>query len=127
MEARDIPLGAVDVAVCDAFVGNVILKYTEGFAKAMMHMIKKELLSGAMSKLGALLAKGAFGNLAKKFDYSEYGGAAFIGLTGLVVKCHGSSDAKAIRGAVLQAESYAAGGLTAKIAEMITSERGENK
>jgi glycerol-3-phosphate acyltransferase PlsX len=102
LEAREIPMGAADVAVCDAFVGNVVLKYTEGFAKAMMDMIKEELMSSTLSKLGALMAKGAFKNLKKRFDYREIGGAPFLGLKALVVKAHGSSDALAVSSAITQ-------------------------
>jgi len=107
IEAREIPKGEVDVIVCDGFVGNVLLKFMEGFAKTMMAMLKEELLSGTMSKLGALMAKGAFANLKKRFDYREVGGAPFLGLTSLVVKAHGSSDALAIKSAIRQAVIYA--------------------
>jgi len=102
IEARDIPSGVVDVIVCDGFVGNIILKFMEGFAKTMMKMIKDELMSGTMSKIGAMMAKGAFSNLKKRFDYREVGGAPFLGLTNLVVKAHGSSDALAIKNAIRQ-------------------------
>ena len=107
IEAREIPKGEVDVIVCDGFVGNVILKFMEGFAKTMMAMLKEELLSGTMSKLGALMAKGAFANLKKRFDYREVGGAPFLGLTSLIVKAHGSSDALAIKSAIRQSVIYA--------------------
>jgi glycerol-3-phosphate acyltransferase PlsX len=106
LEAREIPMGAVDVAVCDAFVGNVILKYTEGFAKAMMDMIKEELKSTTVSKVGALMAKGAFKNLKKRFDYREVGGAPFLGLKALVVKAHGSSDGLAFMSAIGQCVNF---------------------
>lgn len=106
VEAREIPEGAVDVAVCDAFVGNVVLKYTEGFAKAMMEMIKEELTADPLSKLGALIAKGGFRKLKKRFDYTEIGGAPFLGLKALVVKAHGNSDAKAISNAIRQCVIY---------------------
>ncbi len=119
VEARDIPMGAVDVAVCDAFVGNIILKYTEGFAKAIMGMIKDEFMSSFMSKMGALMAKGAFKNLKKRFDYSEVGGAPFLGLKKLVVKAHGSSDAKAIKGAVNQAYIFISSSLNESIEEAV--------
>ena len=119
VEPRDIPLGAVDVAVCDAFVGNVILKYSEGFAKAIFDMIKEELMSGFASKLGALLSKGAFKNLKKRFDYAEVGGAPFLGLTGLVVKAHGSSDARAFKNAIRQCGEFISKDITGKIAESI--------
>ncbi len=106
VEARDISLGTVDVAVCDAFVGNVILKFAEGFAKTILGMIKEELMSTTISKVGAFLAQGAFKNLKDRFDYSKVGGAAFIGLNSLVVKAHGNSDPKSIRGAINQCVSF---------------------
>ena len=102
VEARDIPLGAVDVAVCDAFVGNVILKHTEGFAKALLGMLKEELMADPVSKLGALISKGAFKRMKSRMDYDAIGGAQFLGLKNLVVKAHGSSNAKAISGAIRQ-------------------------
>ena len=106
IEGRDIPAGEVDVAVCDGFVGNVVLKLTEGLSKTLMGMIKEELMSSRISKLGALLAKGAFGKLKKRFDYREIGGAPFLGLESLVVKAHGSSDALAIKNAIRQCINY---------------------
>jgi len=102
IEARDIPLSVADVVVCDGFVGNVILKYTEGLAKGLMGMVKDELMADPVSKAGALLAKGAFNRLKKRLDYDEIGGAPFLGLKSLVVKAHGSSNAKAICGAIRQ-------------------------
>jgi len=102
IEGRDIAFGTVDVAVADGLVGNVTLKAIEGLAKSMMGMIKEELLSSFMSKMGALLAKGAFKKLKKRFDYREVGGAPFLGLESLVVKAHGSSDALAIKNAIRQ-------------------------
>ena len=102
IEGREIPQGDVDVAVCDGFTGNVVLKLMEGAAKSMMGMLKEELLSSPVSKLGALLAKGAFGRIRKRFDYREVGGAPFLGLQAMVIKAHGSSDALAIKNAILQ-------------------------
>lgn len=102
VEAREIPLGAVDVAVCDAFVGNVLLKYTEGLAKGLMGMIKDELMSDPISKTGALLAKGAFNRIKKNFDHDAVGGAPFLGLKNPVIKAHGSSGPIAICNAVRQ-------------------------
>ncbi len=122
-EAKEIPLGAIDVAVCDAFVGNVILKYSEGFAKALLAMIKKELLSGLLSKIGALLSAGAFKRLKKNFDPSEVGGAAFLGLNGLVMKAHGSSDARAIKNAVKQCRLFIENDIVAKIEKELLKEK----
>ena len=102
IEGREIPSGDVDVAVCDGFTGNVVLKFMEGAAKSMMGMIKEELMSGTVSKIGALLAKGAFKKIRKRFDYREVGGAPFLGLNHLVIKAHGSSDALAFKNAILQ-------------------------
>jgi len=106
IEAREIPMGAVDVAVCDAFVGNVILKHTEGLAKSILGIIKEELMADPLSKVGALISKGAFGRIKKRFDYDEIGGAPFLGLKNLVVKAHGSSNERAIFGAIRQCVLY---------------------
>jgi len=106
VEGRDIPLRVVDVAVCDAFVGNVILKYAEGFAKGIMSILKEELMAGPMSKIGAMLSKSAYKRLRKRFDYNEVGGAPFIGLNGLVVKAHGSSNEVAIKSAIGQCTKF---------------------
>jgi len=119
VEPRDLPHGAVDVAVCDAFVGNVILKYSEGFAKAMLGMIKTELTAGFWSTVGAALAKGAFGRLKKRFDYTEVGGAPFLGLNGLVVKAHGSSNAKAFKNAIRQCGNFIDKDIVKKIEQSI--------
>ncbi|MCL2190255.1 MAG: phosphate acyltransferase PlsX [Defluviitaleaceae bacterium] len=102
IEGREVPMGAVDVAVCDGFTGNIVLKYTEGFAKTMLGMIKEELLASTITKIGAALAKPAFARLKKRFDYREVGGAPFLGLKSLVVKAHGSSDALAFKNAIRQ-------------------------
>ena len=125
VEGRDIPLGAVDVAVCDAFVGNIILKYSEGFAKGIMSMLKAELMSSTTSKLGALLSRGAYKRLRKRFDYTEVGGAPFVGLKGLVVKAHGSSNAKAIKNAVKQCSKFIRADVVGRISEKIIQEKFE--
>jgi len=109
IEGRDIPTGEVDVAVCDGYVGNVVLKLTEGLSKTLLGMIKEQLRSSFISTMGALLAKGAFGKLKKRFDYREVGGAPFLGLESLVVKAHGSSDALAIKNAIRQCVNYEKG------------------
>ncbi|WP_058486329.1 phosphate acyltransferase PlsX [Defluviitalea phaphyphila] len=106
IEARDIPYGKADIVVCDAFTGNVILKYTEGFGLSLFDIIKEEIMSNAISKIGGLLLKSAFRNIKNRFDYTEYGGAPMLGLKGLVVKAHGSSNAKAISSAIKQAIKF---------------------
>ena len=97
IEAREIPHGAADVIVCEAFVGNVILKLYEGVGSTFKRMIKQGLMSTAISKVGALLVQSAIKKTLKAFDASEYGGAPLLGLNGLVVKTHGSSKAKEIK------------------------------
>jgi glycerol-3-phosphate acyltransferase PlsX len=119
IEAREIPLGGADVIVCDGFAGNVLLKHSEGFAKGMMGMIKKELMSSPVSKFGALLAKGAFNNLKKSFDHNEVGGAPFLGLKALIVKAHGSSNAKAIKSAISRCSEFTEKSIVKKITESI--------
>ena len=126
VEGREIPLGTVDVAVCDAFVGNILLKYSEGFAKGLMSMLKEELMADGMSKIGALLSKKAYGRMRKRFDYTEVGGAPFIGLKGLVVKAHGSSNAKTIKNAVKQCSKFITTDVVGKIEEKIGEGRDED-
>ncbi|HBR17661.1 MAG: phosphate acyltransferase [Deltaproteobacteria bacterium RIFCSPLOWO2_12_FULL_43_16] len=100
VEGRDIFSGDVDVVVCDGFVGNVVLKVTEGVAEALTSMLKKEILSSPLAKMGYLLAKGALLKVKKKVDYSEYGGAPLLGIDGIGIISHGASDAKAIKNAI---------------------------
>ncbi len=106
IEARDIPMGAADVIVCDAFVGNVILKLYEGVGSAIIEMIKNGLMSTRRSKIGALLSKPALKETLKAFDYSKYGGAPLLGLKGLVVITHGDSEASQISNAILQCVTF---------------------
>jgi len=119
IEARDLFLGNVDVMICDAFVGNVVLKFAEGFVKSIMRIIKRELMSTFLSKIGALLSANAFRRLKKHFDYSEVGGAPFIGLSGLVVKAHGNSSEKDIVGAINQCVKFIENDIVNKIQEKI--------
>lgn len=101
IEAREIPDGYADVIVCEAFVGNVILKLYEGLANTLMHKIKKGMMSSLRSKLGALLVKPALKNTLKSFDMEQYGGAPLLGLNGLVVKTHGNSKANEVTNSIL--------------------------
>ena len=91
IEARDIPKGGADVIVCEAFVGNVILKLYEGLSSTLIGVVKKGLTSTLKSKIGAALALPALKKTLKAFDASEHGGAPLLGLNGLVVKTHGNS------------------------------------
>ena len=106
VEARDISNGICDVFVCDGFVGNVVLKTAEGYSKFIFDTIKKELMASTLTKIGAVLSKPAFKNIKKSFDYSEVGGAPFLGLKSLVIKTHGSATAKDIIGSVKQSQRF---------------------
>ena len=106
VEAREIPAGAVDVAVCEAFVGNVLLKTYEGVGKTLLSEIKGALMSNLQAKIGGLLIKKTLKNAMRRFDASEYGGAMMLGLNGLVVKSHGNATAKEIRNAILQCVEF---------------------
>lgn len=119
VEARDIPAGYADVIVCEAFVGNVILKLYEGVGSVLIHKIKEGLMSSARGKIGGLLIKPALKETMKSFDASEYGGAPLLGLKGLVVKSHGSSDAKEIKNSVLQCIDFSKQDINGKIKENI--------
>lgn len=118
-EARDILSGEFDVLVCDGFVGNVVLKYTEGLSGSIMDMLKTELKRDLRSKLGAALAMPAFRRLKKKMDYKEVGGAPLLGINGCVIKAHGSSDAKAFASAIKQARSFVQGNINPIVAGAI--------
>lgn len=103
VEPRDCITGDVQVLVCDGFVGNTILKTFEGTVKTMLELIKASLMKSARGKLGGLLIKSSLKEMMKQYDYRETGGSAFLGLNGIVVKAHGSSDAMAFKNAIRQA------------------------
>jgi len=101
VEGRDIPKGTVDVVVCDGFVGNVVLKFGEGLASAIMTLIKQEIeAQGWLTKLAAALVLPALRSLKRKLDYAEYGGAPLLGVDGGFIISHGSSKAKAIKNSI---------------------------
>ena len=100
VEGRDIYNGRADVVVCDGFVGNVVLKVSEGLVEAVGTMLKKEMTSRFLAKVGFLLAKPAFKAFKKKVDYAEYGGAPLLGIDGVGMICHGGSNSKAIMNAI---------------------------
>ncbi|WP_167956682.1 phosphate acyltransferase PlsX [Anaerosporobacter faecicola] len=119
IEAREIPYGAADVIVCEAFVGNVILKLYEGLSAALVSTIKKGLMSTTKSKIGAALCKGELKKTLKGFDSSKFGGAPMLGLNGLVVKTHGSSVNTEIHNAIIQCVSFSEQNINEKIRENI--------
>ncbi len=99
-EGKDIPWGLADVVVTDGFTGNVIIKVSEGVAKFLFDILKEEITSRNMSKVGALLAKPAFAQARQRLDYREYGGAPLLGVDGVVIVGHGRSDGLAIRNGI---------------------------
>ena len=116
-EARDIQKGDFDVVVCDGFTGNVILKYAEGLTSVLFKKMKQTFLSSLRGKIGALLLKPSFTAIKTSMNADEYGGAPLMGLSGVVVKAHGSSNAYAFSRALLLARSMAEAKVTERIAE----------
>ena len=115
VEARGVPLGEVDVVVCDGFSGNILIKSIEGTAMFMGSMLKRMFKKSIFSKIGYLLCKSGVGDLMKLLDYREIGGTQFLGIKKPVIKAHGSSDALAFRNAVKQAMTAAEGDFTAQL------------
>ena len=122
IEAREIPNGAADVIVCEAFVGNVILKLYEGLGGALISKIKAGLKSTTKSKIGALLCKPALKQTLKSFDASEYGGAPLLGLNGLVVKTHGNSKSVEVKNSIIQCVTFTEQQINEKIRMNIQEE-----
>ena len=132
IEARDIPAGyadvvvpkgVCDVVVCEAFVGNVILKLYEGVGSALVQKIKEGMMTSTRSKIGALLVKPALKETLKSFDATEYGGAPLLGLKGLVVKTHGSAKAIEIKHGIFQCVQFKQEKINEKIAERILEDQ----
>jgi glycerol-3-phosphate acyltransferase PlsX len=117
IEARDIPYGKADLVVCEAFVGNVIIKLYEGLATVLLGEIKKSLKSTVKSKIGAALALPALKKTLKDFNTDEYGGAPMLGLKGLVVKTHGSTKPIEVKNCLLQCKAFKEQKINDKIKE----------
>ena len=115
IESRQIPYGDADVIVCEAFVGNVILKMYEGVAGALVTKIKEGLMSTPMSKVGALLSKKALKKTLKGFSMDDYGGAPMLGLNGLVMKTHGNAKAIEVKNSILQCIKFSESNIPDKI------------
>ena len=124
VEARDVPLGAVDVVVCDGFSGNILIKSIEGTAMFMGSMLKRMFKKNLGSKLGYLLCKSGVQDMMKLLDYREIGGTQFLGIKKPVIKAHGSSDALAFRNAVKQAMTAAEGDFTAQLEKTLAALKG---
>ena len=126
IEGKDLYKGHIDVAVCDGFVGNVVLKTTESIAKAIVYWLKKECFKGPLRFLGALLLRGAFHSLKRQLDPDIYGGAPLLGVAGAVIIGHGSSSHKAIYYAVKAGVAAATNDVTGLI-EKAVAEHAEDK
>ena len=122
VEARDVPAGAADVVVCEAFVGNVLLKTYEGVGLTLISKVKEGMMTSLRSKIGALLVKPALKTTLKAFDLEQYGGAPLLGLKGLVVKTHGSSKANEIKNSILQCITFTEQKINEKIREKVATQ-----
>ena len=127
IEARDIPTGYADVVVCEAFVGNVILKMYEGVGLTLVAKIKESFMGSLRTKIGALLVKPALKETLKSFDSAQYGGAPLLGLKGLVVKSHGSSKSVEIKNSIIQCISFKEQAISEKIGECLAAKENINK
>lgn len=118
-EGRDLFTGEMDVVICDGFVGNVVVKMSEGLSSSLIRILRRTLLSGVLPAIGAMLAKGAFRRFAESLDYAEYGGAPLLGLQNLAIVCHGRSNQKAIANAVKMGGAFVRKGTNSRLAETI--------
>lgn len=120
VEGRDILVGKADVIVCDGFVGNVVLKFAEGMGAVIFDLLREAILRNLRSQLGGLLLKPALKELWRKMDYTEYGGAPLLGIQGVCIISHGSSNEKAVKNAVRVAWESVSGEIVAAITERIS-------
>ena len=119
IEGRDVMEGNADVMVCDGFVGNIILKTVEGMGGVMGRMVKGIFMKNTVTKIGSLFVNKGIKEFKTKMDYREYGGAPLLGTKKPVIKGHGSSDAKAVFHAIVQAKKYAERNIIDDISELI--------
>ena len=127
IEGHDLFKGQIDVAVCDGFVGNVVLKTTESIARAISYWLKRECFKGPLRIFGALLLKGAFRALKSQMDPEVYGGAPLLGVPGAVIITHGSSSHKAIYYAVKAGVAAATNDVSGLIARSIAEHAEDQK
>ncbi|MGA2093069.1 MAG: phosphate acyltransferase PlsX [Sedimentisphaerales bacterium] len=123
IEGRDIFKGVCDVAICDGFVGNVVLKLTEGLVDGLFKTIKKEIMSSRMRFVLGPMFGGVIRNIYKKHDYNEYGGALLLGVNGTALIGHGASESRTIKNAILISKKYHREGINAKIAEYLAASK----
>ena len=123
VEGRDLYNGKLDVIVCDGFIGNVALKVSEGLVEAVRYLLKESLKSTITSQVGYLLSRKAFADFKKRVDYAEYGGAPLLGIKGVCIVGHGSSNAVAIKNAIRVAAQFADSGINNKIEQELATHR----
>lgn len=119
MEARDLPRGKTDVIVCDGFTGNIILKLTEGVFMTVFDLLKEKFTRSFLTKVAAGILRPGLRQIKKDYDYTEHGGAPFLGVQGVLIKAHGSSNGKAIKNALRQGKRFAENQIVDKISEEI--------
>lgn len=124
VEGRDPIAGICDVVVCDGFAGNILLKATEGAGSVLFSSIKDILMGSPLSKIAAVFLKKGLYELKRKYDYKEYGGAPFLGVSGCVIKAHGTSDAHSIASAIKQAFDFAKSGALSDMEKQIKNKGG---
>ena len=127
VEARDVPLGAVDVIVTDGFTGNIYLKAVEGMGKFMKKALKEDIFGGGLSKIGALFSMKGIKKISKQMDYREVGGSPLLGSAKPVFKAHGSSDALAFKNAIRQAKEFVEKDVNSEIAAAIAATCSKSK
>lgn len=127
VEARDIPTGGTDILVCDAFVGNIIIKMYEGVAKTIMNALQKGFKATPVSALGALMSLPSLKKSLKDFDVSQYGGAPLLGVKGLVMKTHGSAKAKEFKNSCLQCIAFTKNDVVGKMQAALAAQKEKSK
>lgn len=127
VEGRDIPTGGADVVVCDGFVGNVVLKLSEGLAETLLGMLRAEMTSSLPRKLAAAVLRPGLRKVGRRLDYAEYGGVPLLGVNGSAIISHGRSNAKAIKNALRVARQTAETGVATAIAEGLAKLSGSEK
>ncbi len=125
VEGRDIYSGDVDVIVCDGFIGNVVLKVSEGVADMVKHLLRESLEATIAGKIGYVISKTAFSAFKKRMDYSEYGGAPLLGVRGVCIICHGRSNANALKNAIRVAKEFCKGDVNQQIEEELRGKTRE--
>jgi len=128
VEGKDIPAGKVDVAICDGFVGNIVLKFGEGVAEMLFKLMKSEAKKYPLAYISLPFIWPALKDLRKRTDYTEYGGAPLLGVDGVCIICHGGSNEKAIANAIFFAKESVNKNINKIISQELTNfENGDKQ